>query len=376
MIQYNTKLYQESFMKIFKSTTLIFLLGLTVFTEGYAEEWPVEAKIQMKTAGASLSAAKTIDERVTAMRNIEQITAAYPNIVEARLIARLTGEKATQEAGAQKMLEALSELASIGQITDTETLGNIITPLLSTIGEMQENNTLLPEMAIQLDAAIKKLDVSAKKAGLPTLTESIIAQASGSTELANKITDSISKISSLAQMAQSTSNLKKMNEDATKKYIEDNVYFSMLPPGARVVFRDVLVYNNEMYGEATNALNLVSEAMETGRFNNKASAEIEKRLNVLSKGPWSSSTVSDFFKDLCKKIPIAGEWCDDLFEVFASVDCKSINCDCANVGGGLMRGPLIVQCKLHEDGIISTCKEKNIIGSCLSGVSGPAASPK
>lgn len=350
-----------------------------------ADEWPAAAKSQMEAAGARLKAATTTEERVQALREIEQVAAAHPDAPQAQLMARLLAEKATQEAGPAKMLDALGELAASGQITDTETLGSIAVPLLESIAEMRDNGTLLPEAAIQLDNAIKKIDDAAAKAGLPKLSEAI-DQATGDTGMAGRLTDTLGKVAALAKAARESADLAKMNEDAKKAYIDNLV--SILPPGggpaingpAFVVFRDTLVWNSEMFGESSKALDLVSEAIETGQFNHEAYAGIEKRLNELSKGPWNSGTASDFFENLCKKIPVAGAWCGDVFKLakklFEEADCDSVTCDCENVSGGLMRGPLIVQCKIQEADLISACKqEKKIVGSC-GDASGPAANPK
>lgn len=350
-----------------------------------AGEWPESARSQMEAAGARLKAAMTTRERVRALREIEQVAAAHPDAPQAQIMARLLAEKATQEAGPEKMLAALGELAASGQITDARTLGSITVPLLESISEMRDNDTLLPETAIQLDNAIKKLDEAAAKAGLPKLGESI-DRATDDVAKAASLTDMLGKVAALAKAARESRDLAKLNEEARRKYIDNLV--SILPPGggpaingpAFVVFRDTLVWNGEMFGESTKALDLVSEAISTGQFNHAAYARIEKRLNELAKGPWSSSTTSDFFENLCKKIPIMGAWCSDVFQLtrklFSDAHCDSINCDCDNVSSGLIRGPLVVQCKIQESDLIAACKEqKKIVGSCGE-ASGPGAHPK
>ena len=116
-------------MKTFRWITITFVfvifLGLAASTAVHAGEWPAEAKAQMDAAGARLRAANTTSERVMALREIEQIAAAYPDAPEARLTARLMAEKATQEAGPANMLAALEEYASAGDFTDVETFGSI-----------------------------------------------------------------------------------------------------------------------------------------------------------------------------------------------------------------------------------------------------------
>lgn len=349
-----------------------------------ADEWPAEAKMQMEAAGARLSAATMTAERVEALREIEAIAAAYPDAPDARLTAALMSEKATMEAGPGVMLDALGELAASGQITDVDTYAAIAGPLLDSVAKMQENGTLLPEMAIQLDDAVQKLNSAAAKAGLPSVADAI-SQVTGDDKLGSAITDSLGRLANLAKVARESSDLAAMDEKATKEYIDNLV--SILPPGAGpaisgpafVAFRDSLAWNNEMYGESTKALNLVADAIETGQFDHAAYNKIRDRLKELSKGPWGGDTAKDFFKKLCKSIPIAGAWCGDAFklveELISGVDCKAITCDCENVGGGLMRGPLIVQCLIQEQALIGECKAtQKVTGSCQGDAKGPGAS--
>ncbi len=362
----------------------LLFVALIAVAPALADEWPAEARMEMEAAGARLKAATTTAERVTALRDIEAIARAHPDAPDARLTAALIGQKATMEAGPAVMLDALGELAASGQITDTQTLANIAGPLLGAVAEMQENGTLLPSAAIQLDDAIQKLDAATAKAGLPSVADAI-SQASGDAKLGAAITGALGKIAAAAKLARDAPKLNEMDEKAKKEFIDNLV--SILPPGAGpaitgpafTVFRDQLAWNSEMFGESAKAVNLVSDAIETGRFDHAAYNKIRDRIQELAKGPWGSSTAKDFFKKLCKAIPIAGAFCDDAFqlaeELVSGVDCRAITCDCDNVGGGLMRGPLIVQCKIQEQDLIAACQATGkVAGSCLGDAKGPGAS--
>lgn len=368
---------------MYRLLVLLFVSMITAMP-ALADEWSAEAKMQMEAAGAQLKAASTTAERVAVLREIETIAKAYPDAPDARLTAALIGKKATMEAEPGVMLDALGELAASGQITDTETLANIAGPLLGAVTEMQEDGTLLPSAAIQLDDAIQKLDAATAKAGLPSVAEAI-AKASGDAKLGAAVTGALGKIAAAAKVAREATNLNDMDEKAKKEFVDNLV--SILPPGggpaisgpAFGVFRDQVVWTSEMYGESSKALDLVADAIETGQFDTGAYNKIRDRLQELAKGPWGGDTAKDFFKKLCKSIPIAGAWCDDAFELaedmISDVDCQAITCDCDRVGGGLMRGPLIVQCKIQEQDLINECQAtKKVTGSCLSDAKGPGAS--
>ncbi len=363
---------------------LVFTILAFSCSSALADAWPDSAKLDMNAAGERLRAATTTEERVAALRDIEAIAKAHPDAPEAQLLARTIAQKATMEAGPKAMLGALSDLATSGNIPDAQTYGDILAPLMDTIGKMADEGTLLPQAAIELDGAISALNDKAKKAGLPDVATAI-SQATGIEGIGEETTGLIGRIAKAAEVARAAPDLAQMNEAETKKFLENLV--GLLPAGAGPaisgpafsVFTEQLGWSNEMFGESTKAMNLVADAIETGQFDQAAYAQIEQRLNDLSKGPWGSDTAKDFFKSLCKLIPVAGAWCDDAFqaveELIAGVDCSAITCDCGNVGGGLLAGPNTVTCKLQEESIISECvATKKVTLSCDPDAKGPGAS--
>ena len=364
----------------------LFSLLLTLMlstTLAIAQEWPNDAKMQMQAAGDRLGNAATTAERVSALREIGAIAAAHPDAEGAQVMASVLGQKATMEAGPGAMLAALEELASAGEITDVEAYSSIVGPLIDTAVKMQADGTLLPEAAIQMDDAISKLNGVAAKAGLPSVAE-VISKASGDVISGAAATDLLSKLANFAKAARASPDLANMTAKETKEYLDSVV--GSIPAGAGVAisgpafiaFRDSLAWNNEMFGQSAQALDLVANAIETGQFDHEAYNKIHDRLNELSKGPWGSDTAKDMLKSLCKSIPVAGAWCDDLFkaveELLGDVDCGAITCDCENVGGGLMRGPLIVQCRLQEENLIGECRAtQKVTGTCDAGAAGSGA---
>ncbi len=345
---------------------------------------PEAAKSRLDVAGIQLSAATTPKERVAALRELDSVLSDYPESEEARALAQTISQQVTIEAGPSAMLDALGDLAQSGEIRDADAYGAIIAPIFETVIRMHDDGTLLPSTAIALDDAIKKLDAEAKKANLPTVAEAI-SKVTGDPNIGATVRNSLGRIATLAQLARDVSNLDEMNEAETKKFIDR--YFILFPAavapalgaGGGVILRDTLAWNMEMFHESSKAMDLVSEAMRTGEFNTEEYNKISDRLKSLSAGPWGSSTAKDFLKSLCKAIPAAGAWCDDAFkvveELISGVDCEAITCDCENVGGGLMRGPLIVQCEIAQQSLISECQAtQTVTGSCQSDAAGPGAS--
>jgi hypothetical protein len=363
-----------------------FLLALAVMTlPALAQDWPADAKQAMENAGSRLTSATTTAERVAALRDIEQIAAAYPDAPDARITASLLSQQATIEAGPAAMIEALQTLAASGEISDVQAYGEILGPLMETVGQMQQDRTLLPSAAIALDDAVSALNSAASKAGLPGIADAITA-ATGLEGLGATATDVLGKLAAAAKVARDAPDLAEMDAAATEEFLKNMV--SIAPPipafGVNQIgyemFIDTLAWNNEMYGESTKALNLVADAIETGRFDHAAYQQISDNLNRLSKGPWDSSIAKGVLQSMCEAIPVLGAWCGDAFKlaedlIAGTTDCAAITCDCQNVGGGLMRGPLIVQCEIQQADLISQCQADNTAPlSCDADAKGPGAS--
>ncbi len=362
----------------------IFLTALFIFhTPTLASEWPDSARLQMDAVGARLNSAETVADRVDAMREIGAIIAAYPDAPDAQIMARLLSQQATIEAGPVAMLETLSKLTASGQVSDVESFAGIAGPLMETIADMQDNAPLLGSVAIGLNDAISKLNAVAAKAGLPSVANAI-SQFTGDKELASAITKSLSRISSVAKLARAAPNLAEFDEKVTKEITTGALKIMSMasavavnPVGGNFLVSEV-VWSSQMYGEATKAINLIADTMMTGEVNSAEYNKIRQRLEILAKGPWGSDTAKDILKSLCKTIPVAKAWCNDLFKLaeklVSETNCSTITCDCGNVGGGLSFGPRYTQCTWKEQELVLQCTATGSVSSqCLRHAKGPSA---
>ena len=370
-----------------KASIVGLFIFATLFSQIQAKEWPEGAKLAIVDAGGRLSAAKSPADRVTALREINRIATANPDSKGAQLLARMVSDKAIQEAGPSTILDALGDYAKAGKVRDPDTLRDFLVPYLATLSDMHENGTLYPKAIIELDKGIKKLDSIVKKAGLPKLVD-IIDDPFGDPAQTPKAIDFIAKAAIYFKAKEDIENWDKLDEDARKKAVDN--WMALVPKGlspalygpAYIVFRDQVVWNGEMFRASSEGLGLVTEAMETGKLDLEKYAKVEKRLKELRKGPWGTSTAIDAMKSLCKQVPVADAWCDDIFKVatdfIQGVNCDTISCDCGNAGpGGIVNAGIVVQCKIQEKNLISVCKkEKKAVGACLPGLSGPGATLK
>lgn len=346
------------------------------------QAWAQDARAEMNAAGERLQAATTPEGRVAAMHDMADILARNPDDQAAAAAARVISDQASSEAGAAVLLDALTDLATAGKITDTQTLARIGAPLLSRINQMRDEGTLLPSSAIVLDDALGRLDRAAETLGLPNLAEAI-DELTGDTGLASDARSALSRVADAARLLQAAGNLAQGDAEASRAFIDSTLsFFGAANPAISLVgplYREVLVWNQDMYGEAAGVIDLVTDAMQTGQFDEAAYNQRRERIGELSRGPWNSATAKDLLRSLCNQVPILGAWCDDLFDfvedLVAGDPCEALTCDCENVGGGLMRGPLIVQCRLHEQELQQICQQLGEpLGSCLPDARGPGAS--
>jgi len=183
---------------------------------------------------------------------------------------------------------------------------------------MQDDGTLLAEAAIKLDDAIQNLDAIAAKAGLPSIGETI-EKVSGVEGLGGKVTGTLERLAG-AKLARDTPSLAQMNAEQTKAYIDNYATLTGLSGPGYIAIRDVLAWNNEMFGHSADVLDLVSDAMETGELDMEAYEKIHAAITKISQGPWTTDTIKDMVKSVCSGIPGIGAFCDDVFAMAATTE--------------------------------------------------------
>jgi hypothetical protein len=75
-----------------------------------------------------------------------------------------------------------------------------------------------------------------------------------------------------------------------------------------VFFRDLLLWTDSLWDNANEQLQLISEAIETGKFNAKRSQKLNQEFHRTARdGPWSASSGKDATKQWAEGIPIIGK---------------------------------------------------------------------
>lgn len=146
-----------------------------------------------------------------------------------------------------------------------------------------------------------------------------------------------------------------------------------------VFFTDLMEYEQKFWETSTQGLELIPDAIENGRVDQKKLKEITDKLNKLAnEGPWTGQSGLDFINKVVEGIPLLGK----LFKAFKSFwipkACRPINCDCpALVDWGILAGAYIKECKSVEVSLKEQCnKTGKVEGVCHQVAAGPLAFPK
>lgn len=123
----------------------------------------------------------------------------------------------------------------------------------------------------------------------------------------------IERASKWAKAGLTQEQLRERGDVNAKWFVKDMV--DVIPPGlapslsspASVFFNDLQNWNQKMWAATTDGLNLVSDAIQNGRLDQRRFQETSDRLQNLSdEGPWSLSSGIDFVKKAVEKLPGVG----------------------------------------------------------------------
>jgi hypothetical protein len=257
----------------------------------------------------------------------------------------------------------------------------VATSLLSEAGTTGVPPT--PSAAHAVWEAIQRYDEVAELVGAPTLRELFTVALPG--DAGERLNGALDRIEQVNEIFENLEDVAAGDTEAVDDFVTG--VLGLLPAGASpalsgpasVAFVDVMQWNANMYDASADGLNLVADAIETGQIDQTRLNEITERLNNLSQGPWGGDTARDFVRSWCGLLPALGGLCEELFDEVAELIegpvCARIDCDCANVGGGLLAGPDRVTCEINQADMRAFCEANNRIeGVCEPG--GPNAFPR
>jgi uncharacterized protein YukE len=240
-----------------------------------------------------------------------------------------------------------------------------------------------PSAAHAVSEAIARYDEVAAAAGAPSLREAIVGALPE--EIGEHLNAVLDQIEQINEVYENLEDVAAGDTDAIDDFVGG--VMGLLPASlspafsgpAAIAFGDLMQWNGEMYDAAADGLDVVADAIETGRVDQDRLNQITNRLNNLSRGPWGGDTAREFFRSWCDLLPALNDLCEQLVDeagdAITGANCAAIDCDCANVGGGLLAGPDRVTCEITQQDLRAFCAANGRIeGVC--GPAGPAAFPR
>ncbi len=153
---------------------------------------------------------------------------------------------------------------------------------------------------------------------------------------------------------------------------------SPLPLGDYV--QSNLVWTRDMLDTGSEALDLISGAMRTGRVDQARLRAIEEKVESLRKGPWSGQAARDAVRSACDRVPGLSGICDSVFDLSKPgredlpAVCRPIDCKCDQIEAGILNRAWIPECKRSEAEILERCIKTEVLsGTCIP--AGPGAVP-
>ena len=333
-----------------------------------------------RAAGLRLTMATTDEARAKAMADMAK-AASRSRAEGAELAVELLSQQSLALANDDAFQTFLSRVADPNTFSDPEAYGEAMTPLLRAMTRTMRPTLTDVNALIKLGDAIKQHDERAKAFGLPTFQDMAAKLANSGEGTVGLI---LNGILAAAQFAKDREAGDRMTDAATRK-AQDRIISllpdSLAPFGPALPFaRDQIRWTGRQFDRSSAAIDLVTEAMETGEFDTAAYEKIRvEMMRDFRRGPWDRGTYGDALVALCKKIGPLGTFCKDIFDALAPLwepqHCKAIDCDCANVGGGILERTWYDECKRTEDWLIEECRRTEIIPGTCHNISGPAAIP-
>lgn len=116
-----------------------------------------------------------------------------------------------------------------------------------------------------------------------------------------------------------------------------DLFPALLTPYAQIVplVRNQIQWTAGLFGGSSQAMDVVADAIRSGRFDAAAFAEVEGgMIGPFSRGPWGKEIFKDVVLGWCKTIPQFGRHCSDIWrEIKYAINsrvCRAVDCDCDN----------------------------------------------
>ena len=225
---------------------------------------------------------------------------------------KLTGAQVGGQAALSDLQSVVAALSKQGTGAGLEEQAAAIVGALAALHpEDPDAAPVMPSTAMSLSDAITAYDAAAERAGLPSLRETALSLLPES--IRDRVSGFLDRIDQAAAVARDLADLAAGDADAADRVAQG--YFELFPPnlalaGQQAAITDLLTWDSRMFGASTDALHVVTNAMDTGQVDTEALHQITDRLNNLARGPWGVETLQHLMRAFCGQLPVLADLCE------------------------------------------------------------------
>jgi hypothetical protein len=361
-------------MNLIKSLLYIFLFQLAFTNLSLADPKPVNEYVNNLVL--EFQRTRGIQKEVLFYKSMPELMQYREQVEGIELLTSTYHMRFSSEGAAINFRQALLRLKELEKMEAKSALP-IIDEILIGLFRLATSNPMQPEDWKKLGQVLERINE------VGGAWDEYMKEKYGTTN--TKMLSFLDNLLKYAKATNTLDDLRKTGEVNVKDFMDNivglvpnSVSISLNGP-ASVFFTDLLEYNQKMWKEPTDALNIIADGIESGQIDHARLAQVTERINKLAKeGPWSVKSGLDFFQKILEGLPVVGKLFKAIKGVWQYSVCRPINCDCAAlVDWGILAGEYIKECKNHEKSIKDSCnKTGKIEGACHITASGPNAYPR
>ena len=307
-------------------------------------EWPDSLVTPLAESSEAIGGADSLDARHDAYWRAEAEMQAHDDTPGVEFTRRMMNTEIASEAALGDVRDAVAQLDTSPGADNSPQAAAMVAAMADLEGHVPPTPGAVRTLVEAMDA----YDEAAAANGLPSLRDMLESAAGGDGEI-GAILDQFESIADRYASAQEAA---EGNPEAVGEFAQDMIedlpigLFPALNSGAYDAFIQVQEYNAEMFDASTEGLNIVTDAMETGRVDTERLAAVTERLNDMRRGPWGGDTARSFASRWCGHLPALGGLCESLYDEIASWFEDEEEEECFAESGGLLGGLERVTCEM------------------------------
>ncbi len=299
---------------------------------------------------------------------------------EGRFVSYVIRSEALARGSGHAVNNLGAGLTAPGALTSSVAYAEALGPLLLEINEAFDMGAYDVDATVRLGEALLKLEETAKKNGLPGMSD-ILNDMLGDSSAGARAQILLKSLIGIGQSVKGGASATALSKEAIKAQRDAflDLFPSSIMPYAPIVplVRDQIQWTADLFDGSSRAMDIVTAAIRSGTFDAAAFAQVENdMITLFSRGPFGTETFKDVMLGWCKTIPELGKYCSDIWRemkyAINSKMCRAVACDCDNVQKSF-HWIYRAECLKHElQARLECAVAKKVVMGCLH-PHGPAA---